>query len=516
MSIISIIRSLSGWFRVIFLLSIVISLYLFQIILEGPLYDEIYSSTVGYIKEQIPFSGVILTPLNKLLQWIGLSHVASFFVKSVFNFVLSILYIVVVYYFIALLESIRKKIVRSYYNIESGKRTNPERCKEIKTRLESTSEPSSSDIKPLDLSRGMSVFPPYIHNPSQRMTLKEAVKRLQDKLRIGIVLSGGGAKGAYQAGSMWAIYKFLKNNDALEHVRMISGTSIGTWNAMFWLTHNIANGVHRSWWHSVKPKRIIQPTYYIPFWNNYVLSSKPWQGYFAGLFTEEDYDKYIKTGSSSQKVHFYFTRTNVGSGSLEYHTNKPSRTKSSSVCQVNNINDVKEGVFMSMDLPPLFKRMEKDRKWFEDGGVIDNLPIRYATRDEGCNVLFVLPLNASFAEKVDHRSIFRRFMRIMDIRQGVLERDSIKNIGKYNELAAKQSSQVQHHHTVTPFIICPQEPLDIGTVEFWKTEEAGKAYDLAYWATKEELERFDFSPNYTDIWMALYSRNGEISYKKFD
>ena len=65
-------------------------------------------------------------------------------------------------------------------------------------------------------------------------------------------------------------------------------------NAMFWLTDNIANGVHRTWWHEVKPKRIIQPTYYIPYKNNYILSNQSLQGYFSSLFTEADYKDYIK------------------------------------------------------------------------------------------------------------------------------------------------------------------------------------------------------------------------------
>jgi hypothetical protein len=53
--------------------------------------------------------------------------------------------------------------------------------------------------------------------------------------RIGIVLAGGGAKGAYQAGAMKAIYEFLESHHALGNVKVISGTSIGSWNAMFWL-----------------------------------------------------------------------------------------------------------------------------------------------------------------------------------------------------------------------------------------------------------------------------------------
>lgn len=62
--------------------------------------------------------------------------------------------------------------------------------------------------------------------------------------RIGIILSGGGAKGAYQAGAMQAIYEFLEEHNAHHKVKMIAATSIGSWNALFWLAGLIksANG----------------------------------------------------------------------------------------------------------------------------------------------------------------------------------------------------------------------------------------------------------------------------------
>ena len=53
--------------------------------------------------------------------------------------------------------------------------------------------------------------------------------------RIGIILAGGGAKGAYQAGALDALHRFLSEREALGSVRMIAATSIGAWNACFWL-----------------------------------------------------------------------------------------------------------------------------------------------------------------------------------------------------------------------------------------------------------------------------------------
>ena len=46
------------------------------------------------------------------------------------------------------------------------------------------------------------------------------------------------------------------------------------------------------------------------------------------------------------------------------------------------------------------------------------------------------PLNATFSRTVNHRSIIKRLLRVMDVRQGVLERNAFKMVYLYNELAA--------------------------------------------------------------------------------
>jgi len=178
---------------------------------------------------------------------------------------------------------------------------------------------------------------------------------------------------------------------------------------------------------------------------------------------------------------------------------------------------MQRAVFASMDLPPLFPyvRLRGDRtEWFEDGGVVDNLPVWFGTHLESCDLLFILPLNASFAEPVDHTSISRRLFRVMDVRQGVLERNSLKLAYLYNELAAAQNAissadagGAEHHTTairarisarktkpVSVFAICPDQPLVIGTAELWKSAAAGEAFDLMYASTKYELKQ-----NFNDL-----------------
>ena len=58
-------------------------------------------------------------------------------------------------------------------------------------------------------------------------------------MRIGLCLSGGGAKGAYQAGVVKALYdRGIKNFTA------ISGTSIGAVNGYFIFTDNVEKLEH--------------------------------------------------------------------------------------------------------------------------------------------------------------------------------------------------------------------------------------------------------------------------------
>lgn len=381
--------------------------------------------------------------------------------------------------------------------------------------------------------------------------------------RIGIILSGGGAKGAYQAGAMKAVYEFIEEHGMHRKVCMIAGTSIGSWNALFWLAGLVKEraGGHspiKEWWSSVNVRNVILPVAYIPTRQNYFLSNKPWKDEFDDLFSGtgagELLERHIGEANGRDPLHFYFTRSNIGKASLAYTTNRrswddvtPNQTLRRTRSVVGdhhsavNLNSIREGVFSSMDIPPLFEYSTDNDKmnFFEDGGVVDNLPIRFGTEVENCDLLFILPLNASFDRKVNRRSVFKRLARVTEIRQGVLERNSFKMIYLYNELAGlrreldssrdkvkelerriKEMSspeprreeqtdgaakpngkrisekkiaaraRTRSHKLVHVFSICPGPELKIYTTEFWKTEEAAEAFRFMYQATQNELKKF--------------------------
>jgi len=377
----------------------------------------------------------------------------------------------------------------------------------------------------------------FIKGHQEFLAEKDLPHTAATELRIGIVLAGGGAKGAYQAGALRALWEFLAEQQALQYVRAIAGTSIGSWNAVFWTTGNVANGELRRWWVGSRTSRIVGPAWYIPIVRNFFATSDPWRKDFRDRFSGVTLPTF---------PHCYFTRTNVEGPELEITTDRKPRPNRQDYRDLSNddtrftrpidASELEAAVFASMDLPPLFARIRGGQgQRYEDGGVIDNLPIRYATWFEGCNLMFVLPLNSTFRQQPSERSILARLVRVADIRQGVLERDALTEIGLYNYivraapnmmpagmprvqalLRLAATPQPIHTKTVTTFCICPDHPLAVDTVQFWKLPgDAVRCEELMYQATREQLRMFDFSPSNQQVWMATVPPAGDVSYTDF-
>jgi len=345
------------------------------------------------------------------------------------------------------------------------------------------------------------------------------------------VLAGGGAKGAFQAGAMKAIYRYLEEHDMLEQVAVISGTSIGAWNALFWLSDLVRpvddwnnESSHQRWWSSLKIKKIIAPSWYVPLFRNCFLTVTPWKRVYDNIFGEGTTINKIKENG----IRFYLTRSNVEKGELVCATNNPDSTKLPGVeydflnpQSGDFVRKLREAVFASMDLPPLFPYIKlKDKNqnylYFEDGGVIDNLPISFAAL-EGCDLIFVLPLNSDFEKEANLKSVFARLFRVMDVRQGVLERKSLRDLYLYNELAelrdyAKALEEKVDNHPEIPvdshladalgrkhkkisiFAVCPDRDFVLSTIntqEFWKQKEAKKVFDIMCQTTWKILEKIE-------------------------
>lgn len=439
---------------------------------------------------------------------------------------------------------------------------------------------------------------PYTRNnpsPSSDQDGDDKAKRLRRYFataKIGLILAGGGAKGAYQAGAMKAIYEFLEKYGGLGSVKVVAGTSIGSWNGLFWFADLMRPAitykgrkmsVHEYWWNRVNVKALVAPSWYFPLMRNAFLTSKPWQDVYDRLFAPRL--RQMLENDLAKKIHFYFTFTEITSGKRKFITNNPAIADARQsdenwqelyrqVDLKNNdqyVQQLRGGVFASMDLPPLFPYFRwqwgRDTEYLEDGGVIDNLPLYFGTGVEDCDLLFVLPLNADFSkEEVDKKSLVLRLFRVLDMRQGELERRGFKTTYLYNEQAmlrkllsnafglgdpphkensaewskwvsemkeklkaasAKEEGGVREDNQAEMDIasrlverdlrhtnvlaVAPQRPLLIGTAEFWKTKEAGQAFDLMYRETYRLLEKYEFGKTQEKLLLHVVDKKGNVT-----
>lgn len=157
---------------------------------------------------------------------------------------------------------------------------------------------------------------------------------------IGLVLSGGMGKGAYQIGALVAISEWFKPSD----FEYVSAASVGVLNTYTFLTDNLEEG--RKIWESVNPngeKRFI--------------TSMLRSTYLQDKITEIVSTKQIENN-------FYFPLLDIANKELSYYNFK-------------NINpkDAEDFLKASVAMPIYNKGININGKTLYDGAVVDNIPI---------------------------------------------------------------------------------------------------------------------------------------------
>ena len=206
----------------------------------------------------------------------------------------------------------------------------------------------------------------------------------------GLVLSGGGGKGAYQVG----VFRALAEKGLLDYITAISGASVGALNLLMYATGEVEKA--QNIWKSISPEQFLSLNTSINGLEDGFLSRK-------GI--EDIIDKNVDLNiiRSCEKI-LYVSTTEI----LE---NGEEKVKYFSLNYRQN-SQIKDIIYASSALPIIFSAVEIDGKMYRDGGLTDNLPIRplyiegirnfivvgLSTHTEidysrfpGCNFLFIKP-----------------------------------------------------------------------------------------------------------------------------
>lgn len=189
------------------------------------------------------------------------------------------------------------------------------------------------------------------------------------KDQFGLVLCGGGAKGAYQMGALQA----LEEEGYLNQIYGVSGASIGALNELFLCCCGAKVGVEV--WSEINPSTVFVVDSTILDGKEGVFSR---QGMRDLLYKHMDFDAIRKT-----TFPIYVSATLVGEKELKIKYFK-----------VNDKND--EDIIKLMEatsaLPVIYEDVYYEGEYYRDGGILDNMPIQ-PLYDEGCRKFFVLALS---------------------------------------------------------------------------------------------------------------------------
>ena len=249
--------------------------------------------------------------------------------------------------------------------------------------------------------------------------------------KLGLVLSGGGSKGAYEIGVYKALKKLHKNID------IVTGTSIGAINGLFIVQKDLRGALKL--WKNISFKTIYDEDSF-PIMEDEKLS-KIYMQYAKSFINEGGLDIYkMKSLFDKSFKPYKFYNSNIDYGLVTYNIsqNKPVLKIKEELPKEN----IKDYVLASASCYPAFKPYLIDGEMYIDGGYYDNLPINLAI-DLGATEIIAVDLRAiGFKKNVKNKAV--------DITY-IVPRNKIGSFLVFDKNQAKKAIKLGYNDTMKTF-----------------------------------------------------------------
>lgn len=224
--------------------------------------------------------------------------------------------------------------------------------------------------------------------------------------KLGLCLSGGGARGAYQAGAI----KALHEAGILDQIEVYSGTSIGAANAAV-LASNSPKELEEIWFNipqdalkheknffsrllEEKLKAIDNGIYSMDVFSsimmNYIDASK---------FKNKKVFVTVSDGGDASKGILGLVKS-----SYEHYMRKDNKAIYLPLDELTQ-KEAHKSVIASCSIPFAFPAVKQDHHKYYDGGVFDNTPVRPLI-ESGCTEIIVIQLNRPFLfQREDYKDV---------------------------------------------------------------------------------------------------------------
>ena len=252
--------------------------------------------------------------------------------------------------------------------------------------------------------------------------------------KIGICLTGGGARGSYQIGAIQA----LKELDILDKISSFSGTSIGSANAAVVASTGLEKA--KKIWFEMPENNIPKNT---PLKKKTDLL-KAERGFYSMKVFEDvmlrsiDYDALRKkevfvTVAKAGNEHDGFFE--LIKRSLNHRFKKISQAYYLPLHELSN-ETIHRAIIASCSIPVVFAPVTIDGKKYCDGGICDNVPIAPLV-DAGCDEIIIVYLhkyNASVKSKAYPNVTFHE-----------IKHDKARELGRVLKFSHKQTKALYQY-----------------------------------------------------------------------
>lgn len=278
-----------------------------------------------------------------------------------------------------------------------------------------------------------------------------------------LVLAGGGAKGAWQAGAISSVLKSGFNPD------VVYGVSVGSLNAMFLASRAfyrqnptisdliaVGSKLEDFWMHKIfSPDKLLKkrktPSVVLD-----IISNR-----FKGMFDMSPLHDLIKTEIKDEEIYKSPLRINLGCVNVK---------TGEFISATNEDEDIIEYGLASTKIPLIMEPHKIDNEYFADGGLRNVSPLRAAIKDGAEEIVAIscqaraLPakpkLNVHNIKEIGARTIE---ILVDEIAVNDLDVD-VSNVQRINNLVTNGLVQDKRHINLT--YIIPSKYLDISLTKF--------------------------------------------------
>ena len=239
------------------------------------------------------------------------------------------------------------------------------------------------------------------HTPMQALQPMHSSPSLHPRKKVGLVLGGGGAKGAAEVG----VLKVLE--EAGIPIDYIAGTSIGAIvGGLYAIGYDVADidSLYRNQdWLFLLSDQVKRES-------ETFLSKEEREKYIVHIPLSKERKVLLPTGYvKGQNIFNLFSKLTVGYHQVDDFSNLPIPFR----CVAVDLVDGKEVVFSSgslpmamrasMSIPGVFAPVEWKGKMLVDGGALNNLPVDVA-REMGADVIICVDLSTGWKKKEELKS----------------------------------------------------------------------------------------------------------------